>query len=264
MRLAVPSLALALSLVGCSHDWDAFAVATGAGSGAGGAGGSGGGPAASSSSAGSGGSGSSGPGGAGGVGAQGGGGGLGGSASVGGQGNGGDGGQGGNGPLTVTFAPTVAACVSTTMPDPAECEAATGDGLMNVDLIDPLMLERRSFLRFEIDPQLADDAVDSIVLQLTTGSGSAMGSVQAGEVYRVAPFTLADLNGAVPATQGAALAGSPGAVGVSSTASWTLSNDLLADGGGLIFLGVLPITQDGADYFNDDGATPPALVVTFH
>ena len=140
MRGAVLSLMLALAA--CSHDWASFDP-RGASSG----GGAGGGDApassssASSSSSGSGAAGGGGPGGAGGTGGDAG---AGGAAT---GGAGGAGGQGGSGPVTMTFAPTVAECVSTTAPDPDECETKTGNGLMNVDLMDPRMLERRSFLR---------------------------------------------------------------------------------------------------------------------
>jgi hypothetical protein len=165
--------------------------------------------------------------------------------------------------VTLSFAPTVADCVSTTAPDPDECETETGQGLMNVDLLDPAMLERRAFLRFEIDPRLAERPVDSMTLVLTTGPGMGTSSTQAGDVYEVEAFTRPELFGSMPATVGAALAPSPGPVGMAAQASWSLPAASLVGTGGVLCLGVLPLVADGADYFNLDGTTPPALVVTF-
>lgn len=252
MRFGATLLALTVASAACFPNWDQLDPSLGETSGSG-AGGSGG--ATSSSGGGNGGTGGTGGtlgiGGAGGFGAGGGGGGM---------GSGGAGG-GGAGPVTLTYPAAVADCVYIGMEDPDVCAAAPPVNTMTVDgAVSTVMLPGHSFLRFDLDGQLAGATVTEVRLRLTVSDDSNAASVSTGELHEVAPFTRMDLFTAAPATV-APLGGDQGAVMPNDPVEWVLPSGIVAADGS-VFLGVLPVDTDGVDYWNNDGAMPPVLLVT--
>ncbi len=76
-------------------------------------------------------------------------------------------------------------------------------------------------------------------------------------------FTLADLSTTAPSTLGAQpLAPDQGATAVGDTVIFVLPSGVVAPDSAL-YLGLLPVSDNGVNYFNNDGATPPRLVVRY-
>jgi hypothetical protein len=255
------------SAAACSSEWDRYDPRLGddgagaeGGASAGGAGGGSGG--AASGGSGQGGSGLGGGSGltGGGAGASGGGGAGGGGAG----GTGGVGGGGGAGPGTVVVGASIADCLDPTVPDPDQCELDHGVGIMTVDGSDGLNgLPVYSFLRFDLDDTLTGKTVTAVTLRLTvpdTGSGD---SPESGEVWEVEPFSRQDLFTAAPLQVGGApLAMSQGAVALLDEVTWALPGDSVAPNSA-VTLGLYPLVNDGADYWNLNGTLPPQLVIDY-
>lgn len=237
-----------LAAAACSHDWDFFDPRLGAGGGAaGGAPATGGGP----ETGGGGQGGSVGPSGGGGAGGDG----------QGGQG-GADGG-GGAGPTLLTYGAVVAPYVAPTNPDPDACAAENEGTRISVDLeVDLATGARHSFVRFDLDDALSGHVVTAVVLRLTVPIVMGAESNQTGQVWEVAPFTRADLFNGVPAQVGGApLAGDMGAVVQGQVVDFSLPTTAVASGAS-VFLGLIPVSTNGVDYFNLAGTSPPELRIT--
>jgi hypothetical protein len=145
-------------------------------------------------------------------------------------------------------------------PDACELEAAPSMGALTVDLqnntgIGPF----HGYLRFDLDGALDPDLVVSVTLRLVATDSSS--SPSSGEVHRVEPFELMDLFAYQPATIGPLLAPAQGPVAGGDVVEWLLPpNELPLDEPSLYF-GIVPLSSDGIDYWNLDGAQPPELVV---
>jgi hypothetical protein len=247
----------ALASVGaCGRDWDRFdprvtvaptptgTAGSGGDVGSGGQSGTGVGSGSGGASSASGGGGSGGDGGVGGAG-----------GAVGGLG--GMGGAGGMPVLEVSYEAAVADCIEPAAPDPDLCETNAGAGLLDVDQ----MALKHSYLRFDLDNQPTGKTVLEVRLVVVVADTADAESDQSGEVWEVAPFDRLDLFAAAPAAQGMApIAVSQGAVTMNQQVDFLLPLDLV-QAGGVVFLGVLPVSTDGVNYFNNDGAIPPRLVV---
>lgn len=176
-------------------------------------------------------------------------------------GAGGAGGEGGS-EQVVTYLPMVADCVDPSLPDPDACASDQPLGTMGVDSDVGMLVTRHSYLRFDLDEQLAGLRVTEVLLEITVSDHDDAESSSSGEIWQVEPFTRADLFVAAPAAVGpTALVGDNGAVAQLQTVVFALPVALVMPGAP-VFLGVLPLETDGIDYWNLDGATPPRLVVT--
>ena len=245
------SLLLAtLTLMACDFGWDAYdprAGTTATTSGSGGEPGAGGSALGGMSAAATGGSGGS----------------LGG---MGGASQGGEGGTGGSPPaLSVSYPASVAECISPVLLDPDACEGAAGAGHLNVDLeaTDGTDTPEQSFLRFDLDDALLGKTVLSATLELVVGTALGAGSDHTGEVWEVKPFTLTDLSVASPGPVGSAPTSADlGACVSGDTVRFVIPSGLVVRGASLYF-GIFPLSGNGVNYFNNAGATPPRLLVTY-
>ena len=160
---------------------------------------------------------------------------------------------------------SVAACIDPKRPDPAACVQYNGAGQLVVDAKDDTTGDPwNSYLRFELPAEFADFAVSGrrvrgATLRLVATDDADAPGPSTGTVWRVAPFTLADLSSAVPATlDPAPLAGSQGMVDKGTVVDWTLPATIVQPGAP-ICLGVLPDDANGVNYWNLDGPAPPQL-----
>ena len=193
---------------------------------------------------------------------------------AGGEAAGGSGGSatGGRRPVTVTYGAEVADCLlledasagggNPLANDPDICAAVHGGNRMGVDLFesDGMGLESRSYLRYEIDDQLADLEITGLTIRTFVGETGP----EAGEIWAVEPFSRPDLFMGPPGRVDVApLAPSYGPVTVNTSAEWTLPPTII-DPPATLFIEIAPVstTTEGVDYHNNLGATPPVLVVT--
>jgi hypothetical protein len=77
------------------------------------------------------------------------------------------------------------------------------------------------------------------------------------------PFDAASLVTAQPATIGGVIGSDPGAVALASDVYWGLPAGLVA-ANSPVFLAVISTSDDGVRYWNDQGTTPPVLIVNYH
>jgi hypothetical protein len=241
-------------VVGCSHGWDDYAPEPAAVTP--GTGGEAGSSAASTSTSGAATSASSGT--------------HGGSAGQGGDGgapggSGGTAGAGGSVPGTVEYVATVADCIAITDPDPDECLMAHGPAKMTIDSSDPALLVRHSYVRFDLDGALDGKIVDTVTLRLVVGPDTASASTQAGDIWAVSAFTRPELFLGVPTAIGnAPIATSVGMVMAAQVVDFVLPPATVGASTAALFLGILPLNDNGVDYQNLQGANPPRLHIAYH
>ncbi len=248
---------IAAVVASCSFDWASFDPREGGSEG--GAPG-GGGPGSSASSGGAGGTTSAGgdggaitTGGAGGVAGDG------GVISAGGMG-----GAGGAPIVSTTYAASIAECIDPLVLDPDDCEADAGAGHLNVDLEDGATASPvQSYLAFPIDGAIAGHSVLDVTLSLTVSADLGSNSNSSGEIWLVSAFSLADLSSAEPTKIGnQPLAADLGSVALSRTVTFTLPPASVAPNTTL-YLGIYPLSTNGVNYYNNAGATPPQLSITY-
>ncbi len=136
---------------------------------------------------------------------------------------------------------------------------------MSVDSSDSTtLLPIHSFIRFEIDDSIANKTIDSVTLRLKVTSSIKASSTQTGEIWRVQTFTENSLHMSEPAKVGAtAIGADKGAVALNQVITWSLPTTLVMANQS-VFLGVFPLTSDGVNYYNTDGAEPPRLTIQYH
>jgi hypothetical protein len=235
---------LALSVFfACSHDWDAFDPRLGT------TGGDGGGGAPSTAASGSGTSMTVS------------------SSSETGSSTTGAGGAGGDGPGQVGYEAAIADCINPGAPDPDACALEVGQDRITVDtefdeMTDPT--PRQVYLRFEIGNELAGKTIDLAGVHLRVPSTSGSDSNQTGDMWLVAPFDRAALFVAAPATMGSRpISPDQGTVAQGELVVFPLPASAVV-AGGTVYLGILPLSTNGVDYFNLAGEDPPVLVVDYH
>ncbi len=176
-------------------------------------------------------------------------------------------GGGGEGPGQVEYPAAVADCINPGAPDPDACALAVGMNRMTVDaewnsMTDPT--PRHSYLRFDLDGTIAGKTIDSVAVRLHVPNISGSESTQTGEVWEVDPFDRPALFVAAPMTVGGApLSPNQGAVSLDQDVFFPLPTDSVTANGS-VYLGILPLSTNGVDYFNALGAEPPALVISYH
>jgi hypothetical protein len=240
-RLALPALA-ALAVAACGPDWDLLDPSLGGAS------------EASSQGAGAGGKGGGTPGSPG----------AGGHAPAGAGGHMASGAGGAPQQKTVQYFADVAACIDPMLPEPEACEVANGEDAMNIDENDTASAHPyHAFVSFELDEAFAGRTVQQVTLRLVVASYAKSAGDQSGEIWEVEPFDELDLDDHAPEKVGTApLAQSGGPVTQGQVVEWALPVDLVAPEKD-IYLGIFPVSDDGVDYWNDDGAVPPELVITY-
>lgn len=165
-------------------------------------------------------------------------------------------------PTTVLGYPAaLAECNDPINLDPDVCELGGNPamGAMVVDSLDAGAGPIHGFLRFDLDDAVDPDLVVSVTLRLVATDPTV--SQSSGEVYRVEPFGLMDLFSVQPATVGPMLAPDQGPVAGGDVVEWVLPPDVLSLGEPSLYLGILPLSTDGVDYWNLDGAEPPELII---
>jgi hypothetical protein len=172
-----------------------------------------------------------------------------------------DGSETGSPAAVLHYQAALAECNDPVYLDPDACElgGSPSMGAMVVDLIDVDAGPIHGFLRFDFDDALVPDLVVSVTLRMVATNVSTSSS--SGEVHRVEPFELIDLFSFQPAPVGPLLAPDQGPVASGAVVEWALPPELLSLHESSLYLGILPLSSDGIDYWNLDGAVPPQLVV---
>ena len=163
--------------------------------------------------------------------------------------------------VTKTYMAKIAECIAPSLPSPTFCRMSNGNEQLVIDIKDTMTNDPwHSFLAFEIDSALAGKTITKVTLRLVaTNDGKAPGP-DSGTVFKVQPFTLSSLMMTAPAKVGAQLAGTQGAVVLNGAKNWVLPTSLVTPGQA-VYLGLYPNNDDGVNYWNTDGTTPPRLIV---
>jgi len=165
-------------------------------------------------------------------------------------------------PARVDVPASVAACIDPKQPDPAACESFNGGGQLVVDEMDSTTHDPwNSYVRFELPDSLRGRHVAAVTLEVTATDDARAPGTSTGTVWRVAPFSLADLGVAAPALLDAApLAGSQGAVVQDQVIDWPLPVSVIVPRAP-VCLALLGDAVDGVNYWNLDGPAPPRLMI---
>lgn len=160
----------------------------------------------------------------------------------------------------------VAECVDPGAPDPQACRTQNMGASANlfqmvVDLQDTAAAHPWvAYVRFAIDDQIAGRTITAITLRVTATDDAAADSNSTGEVFAVAPFSLADLTGTAPAKTSARLAPSQGAVAKLDVIDFPLPLDA-ATAEQPAHFGIFPASAQGVNYWNSSGPKPPVLII---
>jgi hypothetical protein len=136
---------------------------------------------------------------------------------------------------------------------------------MSVDTSDSVtLLPIHAFVRFDLDDAFANKTVDEVTLRLQVTGSMKASSTQSGEIWQVDSFSKLTLQMSEPAKVGASPIGmDKGAVTQNQVLTWTLPTNIVAPNQS-VFLGIFPLSSDGVNYYNTDGAQPPRLTVRYH
>lgn len=168
---------------------------------------------------------------------------------------------------TVVYAPVYAECLNPLKPDPRGCDdrnTLTVDtefvpsGVVTSVSLGP----RAAYFRFDLDQQLVGRVIESAFLELNVGAFPEADSTQTGELWEVEPFDPSTTSVRSPARVGANLAPSYGPAAPGSTVQLQIPPTKIRPNSSL-YLGVLPSSSDGVDYYDNSGLKPPTLVVRF-
>lgn len=164
------------------------------------------------------------------------------------------------------YAAEVAECVDPAAPDPMACRTENVGASNNlfqlvVDLQDTATAHPWvAYVRFPVDNQLAGRTITAVALRVTATDDALAVSNSTGEVFAVAPFSLADLTGTAPAKTSARLAPSQGAVALLDVVEFPLPTDSVRAGEPAHF-GIFPVSPQGVNYWNSSGPDPPVLII---
>lgn len=136
--------------------------------------------------------------------------------------------------------------------------------LMSVDSLDASTgLPIHSYVAFALDGQFEGKNVVEVRMVLHTSTDMDEASDSTGEIWRVEPFTLLSLGDMVPLELGMGpIAPDNGTVGQDEMVVWNLAPAVVMVNS-VLHLGVLPLSEDGINYWTDEGADPPRLLVTW-
>jgi hypothetical protein len=165
------------------------------------------------------------------------------------------------GSIQKTYTAVVAECLAPMFPDPMLCRSLNGNAQLVIDIRDSMTNDPwQSFMRFDTDTDLVGRTITKVSLRMVITAANNAAGPDTGSVFAVQPFTLQSLSGSVPAKVGGQLAGSQGAVDKGDVVTWTLPPSSVT-GGVPVYLGLYANDDDGVNYFNRDGATPPRLII---
>jgi hypothetical protein len=161
----------------------------------------------------------------------------------------------------LSYPATVAECVDPMQPDPAKCRMIKGNTQLVIDNKDATTGHPwNAFIRFDLDDALAGHTVTHVALRVTATDDSLAPSPDSGTPYSVAAFTLQSLTGTLPAKVGGPLVASKGPVTQLEAIDFELP-PAIAAASSPVYIGLFPTNNDGVNYWNRDGATPPVLLV---
>jgi hypothetical protein len=163
--------------------------------------------------------------------------------------------------VSKTYTASIAECVAPMIPSPALCRSLNGNTQLVIDIRDAQTNDPwHAYLRFDIDNALAGKTITKVILRAVATAASNAPGPDSGSVFAVQPFTMNTLQQAVPARVGGQLAGNQGAVSIGEVVSWTLPPSTVTPGSP-VYLGLYANDDDGVNYFNTDGPTPPRLII---
>ena len=168
--------------------------------------------------------------------------------------------------MTLSVVADLALCAYPTArpPEPAQCATVSGPGAFTVDLEETSsgLGAAHGYLVFEIPALPGGASIVDATLRLHTTGAMYASTNEAGEIWEVEAFDEDSLTAAPPATVGAAaLAPTVGAVGVDEEVAWALPPAVVSARAPL-YLAVVPVSANGADYADVMGAVPPVIDLT--
>jgi hypothetical protein len=154
----------------------------------------------------------------------------------------------------------IAECTDPVQLDPAACAAADGPASLNVDNQDSDFAGEatRAWLRFEVPGQLQGLQVTSVRLRLVVTDHPDAQSNAGGEIWRTEAFELQSLTQLQPALI-ELVSVNVGPVVQGDVVEWPLPSTIVESSS--VYLGVIAVSNDGVNYWNNDGAAPPVLLV---
>jgi len=162
---------------------------------------------------------------------------------------------------TLVYPAAIAACLDPGAPDPDVCTQVNGAEQLVIDTIDSVTGNPwYGYVRFDLDSAIANRTVTAVTLRVVATSAAKANGPSTGEVWAVQPFSLASLFTTAPAQVGGRLAPSQGTVTQLQVIDWPLPLATVSASGS-VYLGLFPTSDDGVNYWNQDGTTPPRLVV---
>ena len=160
----------------------------------------------------------------------------------------------------LTYVADVAVCTAQKAPDPQACEDSTGANQMAIDLNDAATgSQYHGYVRFVLDGKLGGRTPTRVSLRLQTTDDPYAWSDQTGEVWQVEAFTLASLSNFVP-QKDKLLAADQGAVDQAQVVEWTLP-PTVAKAHATLHFGLIPVSDNGVNYWNTGGPHPPLLII---
>ena len=164
--------------------------------------------------------------------------------------------------ITKTYSAAIAECAAPMVPSPEFCRQLNGNTQLVIDTRDTMTGEPwHGYMRFEIDNALAGKMIKKVILRMVATTDAKAPGPDSGSVFAVQPFSLMTfMMGNVPAKVGNQLAGNQGAVSMGEVVSWTLSPSIVTPGSP-VYLGLYANDDDGVNYYNTDGVTPPKLII---
>lgn len=161
------------------------------------------------------------------------------------------------------YTATVAECIDPTSPNPDTCRSIKGNDQLTADGSDATTTHPwDAYVRFDLDAAIAGKAIQNVHFELTVTTASLAGAGSSGDVWQVTMFDKASLYITEPTKVGT-LPIAPAQANVTNlqVVSFSIPTSLVA-AGGQVYLGIITTSNDGVEYWNLDGATPPRLVVT--
>lgn len=168
---------------------------------------------------------------------------------------------------TLVYAPVYAECLNPVEPDPRGCDdrhtmTVDADFRPAAGTSNTSLGPRAAYLRFDLDQQLAGRVIESAYMELNVADFDEAKSPQSGELWEVEPFDSSTTTIRSPARMGTNLAPSFGPIAAGAKVQLTVPPGKLRPNTSL-YLGVLPASNDGVDYYDELGVKPPTLVIKF-
>jgi hypothetical protein len=165
--------------------------------------------------------------------------------------------------ITKTYDAVIAECLDPMFPSAMACRSVNGNTQLVIDTKDTMTVGAwNAYIRFDLDDTLAGKAITKVTLRVMATTDSRAPGPSTGSVFRTGSFTQFSLEGTAPSIMGNAIAGSQGAVVANAPVSWPLPTSLMTGAAsGSVYLAIVPNSDDGVNYYNTDGTTPPRLIV---